>query len=99
MIYNGEIDTSEADVFLSPLNTNGSEITLMRVVNESAAARTFTLFIDTTGTSRAITPVDTQLPIGACFDDLPVFQIRAGSKIRAVADAAGVSWTLNAVQL
>lgn len=99
MIYNGEIETTRAAVYTVPPNTNGQEVTLMRVVNESGAARTFTIFLNVTGTVRAVTPVDTELPIGACFDDLPVFQIPPNAKIEAIADAAGVSWTINSVAL
>ena len=99
MIYNGEIQTTQSTIFTTPPFTAGSEITMLRVVNESGVARTFTVYINITGTARAITPVSTELPIGACFDDFPLFQLRANTTIEAVADAAGVSWSLNAVQL
>lgn len=99
MIYNGEIPTTQGVIFTAKQFTNGVEVNLLRVVNESGAARTFTVFLNVVGSAKAITPVDTELPIGACFDDFPLFQIPASATIEAVADAAGVSWTLNSVQL
>jgi hypothetical protein len=99
MIYNGEIDTTQSTIFTVPPFTSGVEVTMLRVVNESGSPRTFTVFINTSGTAKAITPVETQLPVGACYDDFPLFQLRASCEIKASADAAGVSWTLNAVQL
>lgn len=103
MLYNGEIDTTTATIYTAPLPTPGIpfsgspvEINFFRIVNESAAARTFTIWVNVNGTDRALTPIDTQLPEGAAYDDVPVFSIPSGAQIRAVADAAGVSWSINA---
>ena len=106
MLFNGELDTSVATIYTAPLPTPGIPnsggnvlIDFFRIVNESAAARTFTIYTNVNGTRRALTPIATQLPIGAAFDDLPVFQIPPGALIEADADAAGVSWSINAVIL
>jgi len=106
MLYNGELDTSIATIYTAPAPTPGItrsggnvEVDFFRIVNESGAARTFTIYTNVNGTRRALTPIDTQLPIGAAYDDLPVFQIPPTALIEADADAAGVSWSLNAVIL
>lgn len=106
MLYNGEIPTSKTTIYTAPNPTpgiprsgNNVEINLFRVVNESGADRTMTIWISTSGSDRAITPIDLQLPIGAAWDDVPVFQIPTGAEIKGEADAAGVSWSLNAVIL
>ena len=106
MLFNGELPTSVGTIYQAPLPTPGItrsganvKIDFFRVVNESGVARTFTIFINLDGTRRALTPISTQLPIGAAFDDLPVFQLPPGALIDGVADAAGVSWSINAVIL
>jgi len=106
MLFNGEIPTSVGTIYTAPLPTPGItrsganvEIDFFRIVNESGVARTFTIYVSIDGTRRAITPIDTQLPIGAAFDDLPVFQIPPGALIEADADGASVSWSINAVVL
>jgi len=99
MISNGDVDTSPATVYTVSAGTTAVEINLIRVVNESAAARTFTVYLNVTGTARAISPIDTQLPIGAAYDDFPVFQLPPGATIVMAADAAGVTWTINAITL
>jgi hypothetical protein len=103
MLYNGEIDTTTAAIYTAPLPTPGIpfsgspvEINFFRIVNESATARTFTIWVNANGTDRALTPIDTKLSEGAAYDDVPVFKIPPGAQIRAVADAAGVSWSINA---
>lgn len=99
MIYNGEIQTTQDVIFTTPPYTTGVEITMLRVVNETALSRTFTVYLNITGTARAITPVSTVLPAGACYDDFPLFQLRPSTTIEAIASDAGVSWSLNSVQL
>lgn len=98
MIYNGEIPTVQAAIFTVPGQTT-LDINLFRIVNESAAARTFTIYLNVNGTARAVTPIDTELPIGAAFDDLPSMILQAGNTIEAVADDEDVSWTINAVEV
>ncbi len=102
MIYSGELPTSPGTLYTVPLPTPGvpnsgapKTINFFRVVNESGVARTFTLFLNVNGTARAITPIATQLPIGAAYDDIPTFQMAAGAEIIGDASAAGVSWTIN----
>ena len=95
MIYNGEIPTVQAAIYTVPPQTTVI-INLFRIVNESGVARTFTLFLNVSGTARAITPVSTQLQIGAAFDDLPPMVLQSGNTIEAVSDGADVSWTINA---
>lgn len=95
MIYNGEIPTVQAAIYTVPPQTT-VRINLFRIVNENAGARTFTLFLNVSGTARAITPVDTELAIGAAFDDLPEMVLQSGNTIEAVADDTDVSWTINA---
>jgi hypothetical protein len=99
MISNAQIHTTQATIFTVPPFTSGQEVTMFRVVNESGAARTFTVFINVTGTSRAITPIDTQLPIGGCFSDFPLFQLPMNATIEGVADNTGVTWTINSVAI
>lgn len=99
MIFNGSIKTTQTAIYTTRPDTNGVEVTMIRVVNESGADRTFTVFLNVSGTAHAVTPVDTQLPIGACFDDFPVFQLPPNGIIEAVADGEGVSWTINAINL
>jgi hypothetical protein len=106
MLFNGELPTSVGTIYTAPRPTPGIpksggnvEVDFFRIVNESGADRTFTIYINRDGTRRALTPISTQLPIGAAFDDLPTFQIPSGALIEAVADAAGVSWSINAVIL
>lgn len=103
MLYNGELATTPTTFYTAPLPTpgipsSGSNVTvnLFRIVNESGADRTITIWVNTSGTARAITPIDLQLPIGAAWDDVPVFQIPSGGMLVGEADAAGVSWTINA---
>ena len=103
MLYNGELATTPTPFYTAPLPTPGIPnsgslvtISLFRIVNESGADRTMTLWVNSSGVSRAITPIDLQLPIGAAWDDVPVFQIPPGAQLVGEADAAGVSWTVNA---
>lgn len=101
MTYNGELPTSQGAIYTAPTGSIATPpatktITWLRVVNNSAAARTFTLYLNLSGTGQPITPVSTQLPIGAAYgDDIPPLQIRPGCSIEGIADAAGVAWTIN----
>lgn len=103
MVYNDFLPTSPATLYTVPVATPGvpnsgapETINLFRVVNESGVARTFTIWLSTHGAPHAVTPVDTQLPIGAAYDDLPTFQLPPGGLIIGVASGVGVSWTVNA---
>jgi hypothetical protein len=102
MIFNGAIPTTVGTIFTapqaSPANANsGAQVTVnfFRVVNESAAARTFTIYLNVNGTARAITPVSVRLTVGAAYDDIPTIQLAPGNTVVAVADNTGVVWTLN----
>jgi len=102
MIYSNELPTSQDTLYTIPaanpgIPNSGSNKTVnfFRIVNESAAARTFTIYLTVRGNNKAITPISTQLPIGAAYDDIPAFQLPPGSLIRGVASGADVSWTIN----
>jgi len=102
MTYNGDLPTISGTIFTIPTATpaqarSGSNKTVnfFRVVNESGAARTFTIFLNVSGTPKAITPVDTNLIDGAAYDDVPEVEMPPGSTINGVADGTGVSWTIN----
>jgi len=103
MIFNGELSTpSTATLYTVPEATPGSAnsgelvtVNFFRIVNESGAARTFTLYLNVSGTDVAITPIDTELPDGAAFDDVPTFQLPPSATIRGSASGADVSWTIN----
>jgi len=95
MILNGELPTSVASLYTVRANSPQLEVTLLRVVNETALDATFTLYINMNGTRRAITPISTQLSAGSCFDDFPIFQIAQTASIDGIASIAGVSWTIN----
>ena len=97
-LINGAIPTSEGSLYTNTEPPNGGAnkiINFFRVVNESGAARTFTLYFNVNGTARAFTPVSTQLPIGAAYDDIPVVQLPPTGIIRGIASGTGVSWTIN----
>lgn len=104
MLYTGEVATgAAAAIYTAPLPTPGIDksgsnvvINFVRIVNESGAAITFTLYSNISGTDRALTPIDTQLPTGSLWDDLPVFEIPKGSTLKAIASATGVSFSVNA---
>lgn len=105
MIYNGELATSKAVIYTAPLPTpgipsSGSNVTVnfFRVVNTTAALRTFNLYLSVNGNDVSFIPIDTELPPGAAWDDVPVFQLPPGGTISGDADAAGVSWTINVIQ-
>lgn len=98
MIYNGELPLVSAAIWKSPGiagTSNNTEVNLLRITNENAAAQTFTIYINVNGTARAITPINTQLPIGAIYDDFPVMQLPPGATIEGAASAASISWTIN----
>jgi len=104
MLYTGEVATgAAATIYTAPAPTPGIPdsgspvvINFVRVVNQSGAARTFTLYCNITGTDVALTPIDTQLPIGSLWDDLPVFLIPARATLKATASAANVFFSVNA---
>jgi len=62
MISNGDVDTSPATVFTAPANCTQVEVNLVRVVNESAADRTFTIYINVTGTGEFMGYTDDASP-------------------------------------
>lgn len=102
MIYNGSVPTSLEVVYTVPSPTPGEpssgniqEFNLFRVVNASAAARTVTIYLNVNGTARALTPISLQLPVGAAWDDVPVFQLPVDGVISMIASGADVVWTLN----
>lgn len=105
MLFIGTIATgSAAAIYTSPFPTpgipssgNNANIEFVRVVNESGSAQTFTVYVTIGNNTVALTPIDTQLPIGALWDDLPVFQIPPGATLKAVASATGVSFAVNAM--
>lgn len=107
MIVNGEISvTPETLLYKVPeatpgLNRSGNNaaVNLFRIVNTSGAQRTFNLYLNVNGVAINIIPVNTILPIGACFDDLPEFQLPPGGKILGDASGASVVWTINVILL
>jgi len=105
MIYNGELATpATATLYTVPSPTPGSPgsgnlvtVNFFRIVNESATAKTFTIYLNVNGVNRAITPVGKVLTSGTAYDDIPVFQLAPGNIIAGVANGAGVSWNINVV--
>jgi len=105
MIFNGELATpATATLYTVPSPTPGMAgsgnlvtVDFFRVVNESGAARTFTIYLNVNGTARAITPISKVLTLGSAYNDIPVIQLSPGNTVEGVADGAGVSWTLNVI--
>lgn len=105
MLYIGTIATGSAAAIYTvpfpspgiPSSGNNATIAFVRVVNESGSAQTFTLYITIGNNTVALTPVDTQLPIGSLWDDLPIFQIPPGAVLSAIASATNVRYSVNAV--
>lgn len=104
MLYIGAVPTgAAAQIYAVPLPSpgipnsgNNATIDFIRVVNESGSAQTFTLYVTINGTAVALTPVNTQLPVGALWDDIPVFQLPPGAILSSIASATGVNFSLNA---
>lgn len=105
MLFIGELATgSPAAIYTAPEpnpgipnSGNNATIQFVRVVNESGVARTFTLYVNIGNNRSALTPIDTQLPIGALWDDLPTFEIPPSATLSAVASGASVKFSVNAV--
>lgn len=98
MLYNGELETSQAVVYRVPVTATLQTVDFSRVVNNSGAPRTFTFYVDNGAGAQPITPISVQLSTGAALVDfLPSFQLRKGGSVQGIADAAGVAWTLNVV--
>lgn len=105
MLHLGEIATGAPEVIYTaptptpgiPNSGNNASIQFVRVVNESGSAQTFTLYVTVGNNTTALTPIDTQLPIGSLWDDLPIFEIPPGATLSAVASATGVKFSVNAV--
>jgi len=102
MIYNGLLPIVQGAIHTVPqpspgIPGSGNPVTvnLFRVVNNSGAARTFTLFLNLNGTAQPITCPNTELPIGALWDDLPTIQLPSGASIEAVASGINVAWSVN----
>lgn len=96
MIFNGELPAVQGVIYTVPDSIKTQVVNLFRIVNNSAGARTFTIYIkNSSGVAQPITPISTQLPIGAAYDDFVTFQLRNGGTVEGVADAAGVAFTLN----
>lgn len=104
MLHIGEIATSApATIYTAPTPTpgipnsgNNASIQFVRVVNESGSEQTFTLYVTVGNNTSALTPIDTQLPIGALWDDLPSFEIPPSATLSAVASGGGVTFAVNA---
>jgi len=103
MISNGELSTTPDTVLITvpratpgiPRSGNPMIVDFFRIVNESGALRTFNLGLNVNGTVRALVPIDTELPDGSAFDDLPTFQLPPGATLTGDASGASVSWTIN----
>ncbi len=65
-LADGQLAAAEADLYAS--GANATVVTSISIVNTDSAARTFTLYLKPNGgTSRAITPVSLDLPVGYSF--------------------------------
>lgn len=65
-LANGQLANEEGDLYAS--GADATVVTSIIVVNTDSAARTFTLYLKPSGgTSRAITPISLDLPIGYSF--------------------------------
>lgn len=103
MIANGTLPTSAGPIYTVPSPSPGvaqsgqlQEFNLFRIVNTSATvSRTISIWLNTNGVKRLLTPLNLFLPPGAAWDDVPVFQLRVGDTIEAEADDMGVDWTIN----
>lgn len=96
MIFAGELGVSQAPIYTVPDQIPSQTINLLRIVNDSGAPRTFTIWINNGSGAQPATPIDTQLPIGALWDDLPEFQLRDGATIEAAANDIQVKFVINA---
>jgi len=94
MIITGELPTVQGTLYTVPSNRSAT-IGFIRVSNSSGAARTCTIYVNTSGTANPITPVSVQLPIGALLDDFPVLELHGTSKIEGVASDVDVLWVMD----
>lgn len=94
MTIDGELPLAQASLYKIPLNKVGT-ITSIEIVNESAATRTASLYINQSGTPRAITPIGFTLLAGAKMEDTMLRQLKGGSSIEGIASGADVSFVIN----
>ena len=106
MIFNGAVPTSQQVIYTVPPPTGGltksgnnQEFNFFRVVNNAAVMRTLNIYLNVNGVARLITPKALQLPPGAAWDDVPIFQMAMTNTIEMLTDGDDVTWTLNVYTL
>ena len=90
----GVLPTSKGDLYVS-LSGHHASIGSIHISNGSGSARTATLYVNLSGTSRAITPVDMALDTNAVAISEAPIELFNGAKIEGVASGSGVSFVIS----
>lgn len=93
----GAVPTSKGDLYVVPSGCAAS-IGSIHVSNSSGSARTCTVYVNLSGTSRAITATNMALAAdGVAISEAPI-ELFNGAKIEGIASGAGVSFVISGVE-
>lgn len=93
----GTIPTSKGDLY-APGRRFAATVNSIHVSNNSGSARTATLYVNLSGTSRAITPVDMALDDKAVAISEAILELPGGSRIEGVASGSGVTFLISGTE-
>jgi hypothetical protein len=93
----GAVPTSKGDLYVVPAGFAAS-VRSIHISNSSGTARTCTLYLNLSGTSRAISAVNMALAAdGVAISEAPI-ELFNGAKIEGVASGSGVSFVISGTE-
>lgn len=91
----GTVPTSLGDLYVTPRTVERAVVASIHISNTSGAARTATIYVNISGTSRAITPLNMALATDAVAISEAEIELANGHKIEGVASGSGVQFLIS----
>lgn len=93
----GTVPTSKGNLYVVPAGY-ASSIGSIHISNSSGVARTATIYVNFSGTSRAISPLNMALDVDAVAITEAPIELFNGAKIEGVASGSGVSFVISGTE-
>lgn len=93
----GVLPTSKGDIYVA-LKDHVASVSSIHISNGSGSSRTATVYVNLSGTSRAITPVNMALAADAVAISEAPLELFNGASIEGVASGSGVSFVISGIE-